>query len=413
MAATGQAGRTGPVMISSVTPHLRVLTELFDASITDIIDAAQPRTFDREGIRLAADIWHNNVLDLYAAVMAPTPRAQEVRARETLKRMITLRPGHRNWFQRLGVPDEILLGMPSRTPIGPWRDYLGNVMHPEETMTATGVAEVCDDYDLAGATLSQVAVDNRRERTEAVLTLTAPRRFAADEGAESGAQIRVRLRDVGKVEFDSRAVHGVELHADPEVVIVAGAGTRIRGRGAKLWIRDREWHRSAAGQRADQTVPRGVRPPDAGSGRGHELTDEVAAVARQIYHVILQIRVVGGAPAYGYSEMVLRHARSLAGHGAVLAACSEVPARRRDEAVLAAGRLAVATAKGGAPPTYAEAESSLPRHLGWSLATVPGQGDRFDVVEAIEDPAVGWVTRPREWNPASGVRFTASSYEVE
>lgn len=58
-------------MIGGVTSYLRALTELFDASVTDIVEAAQPRTFDREGIRVAADIWHNNVLDLYARRVGP------------------------------------------------------------------------------------------------------------------------------------------------------------------------------------------------------------------------------------------------------------------------------------------------------------------------------------------------------
>jgi hypothetical protein len=396
-----------------VPSYLRALTELFDASVTDIVDAAQPRTFDREGIRLAADIWHNNILDMYAAVMAQTRRRQEALAREVLERMVTLRPGHRNWYRRLGVPEEILLSLPSRDPIGPWRDSMGRVMHPEATMTAAGVAEISEDYDVAGALLSQVAVDHRRGSTEAVATLSARRRFAVTEGSESAAQIKVRLKDVDEVEFDSQGVTGIELHADPGVVIAAGAGTRIRAQRAKLWIHDREWHRSGAGERADLTARRGVRPPDAGRGRGHELTEEVTAVARQIYHVMLQIRVVGGAPAYGYSEIALRHARSLTGLGAALAACAELPRRRRHKAVLAISKHATATAKGVAPPIYAEAESSLPRHLGWSVASVPGQGDRFDVVEAIDDPAAGWVTRPREWESATRVRFTPTSYEVE
>ena len=400
-------------MIGRVTPYLRALTELFDASVTDIVDAAQPRTFDRESIRVAADIWHNNILNLYAAVMASTRRGQEVRARETLERMVTLWPGHRSWNRRLGVPEEILSGVPSRGQIGPWRDWMGKVMHPEATMTSAGVAEIGEDYDVAGASLSRVAVDHRRGSTEAVVTLSARRHFAVTEGTESAAQISLRLKDVDEVEFDSQSVTGIELSADPNVMIVAGARTRIRAQRAKLWIHDREWHRSGAGQRADLTAPRGVRPPDAGRGGRHELTEEVTAVARQIYHVMLQIRVVGGAPAYGYSEIALRHARSLAGLGAALAACTDVPARHRDQEVIAVSKRATAAPKSVAPPTYAEVESSLPRHLGWSLATVPAHGDRFDVVEAVDDPVAGWVTRPREWESASRVRFTATSYEVE
>lgn len=396
-----------------MTPYLRALTELFDASVTDIVDAAQPRTFDRESIRVAADVWHNNVLDMYAAVLAPTRRGREARSRETLERMVTLRPGHRSWYRRLGVPEEILSGPPSEDPIRPWRDSMGKVMHPEATMTSAGVAEISEDYDVAGASLSRVAVDHRRGTTEAVVTLSARRRFAVTERAESAAQIRIRLKDVGEVEFDSRGVTGIELQADPDVMMVAGAGTRIRGQRAKLWIQDGEWHRSGAGKRADVTAPHGVRPPAAGRGRSHELTDEVTAAARQIYHVMLQIRVVGGAPAYGYSEIALRHACSLEGLGAALAECAEVPARGRDQAVLAVSKHATATAKSVTPPTYPEGESSLPRHLGWSLAPVPGHGDRFDVVEAIDDPVAGWVTRPREWEAASRVRFTATSYEVE
>ncbi|MER7604920.1 hypothetical protein [Nocardioides sp. NPDC127503] len=220
--------------------YLRALTELFDASVTDIVAAAQPRTFDREGIRLAADIWHNNILDMYAAVMAQTRRGQEALAREVLERMVTLRPGRRNWYRRLSVPEEILLSLPSRDPIGPWRDSKGKVMHPEVTVTAACAAEISEDYDVAGATLSQVAVDHRRGSTEAVVTLSARRRFAVTEGAESAARIRVRLKDVSEVEFDSRRVTGIELNADPEVVIVAGAGTQILGQRAKLWIHDRE-----------------------------------------------------------------------------------------------------------------------------------------------------------------------------
>lgn len=396
-----------------MTHYLRALTELFDASVTDIMDAAQPQTFDRESIRLAADVWHNNVLDMYAAVLAPTRWGREARARETLERMVTLRPGHRSWYRRLGVPEEILSGLPSEGPIGLWRDSRGKVMHPEGTVTSAGMAEISEDYDVAGATLSRVAVDHRRGTTEAVVTLSARRRFAVTERLESAAQIRVKLKDVGEVEFDSRRVTGIELQAGPDVMMVAGEGTRIRAQRAKLWIQDREWHRSGAGQRADVTAPHGVRPPDAGRGRSHELTEEVTAAARQIYHVMLQIRVVGGAPAYGYSEIALRHARSLAGLGAALAACTEVPARHRDQEAIAVSKHATATAKEVAPPTYAGVESSLPRHLGWSVANVPGQGDRFDVVEAIDDPVAGWVTRPREWEAASRVRFTASSYEVE
>lgn len=388
------AGRQGPAVAA--------LGALLDRSLVLISDAsADARSFDRETIRRAADVWDNNTLPLFRAATGRTRTERERRALEALEWMACLGGARRSWMleqaSAAGHPLGELLA-PAK-PHVPGRDYLGRVMARVMQVTQQTAESLAADYDLPSAEVRRLQVERAGSRLDAHLELAVPRSYPFDGGASpETATLDVRLRDVHEVRFDSRDARGAALRPDTDgVAIGIGDGGVIRAAAADLHPDDRCWHLSAAGRRADATTPpRDSQPARAAAPQDGHLGANATAAATVLHRAMLEIRTVRYA-AHAHRVPLHDFHRAFAGAGeAVLSAgANRLPDRRE----AAFDRLIETWARRGGPALadwFAEVLSE-PTHPPRFLAALLAEARARPVAVAV---AVAAADAPQQ--PAPG-----------
>lgn len=409
------------------TPSLRLLTELLDRSIDDILDAAQPRTFDRLAIVESADMWDNGTPELFAAVLAGSADEQERLAREAIRWMGTVRSGKEGWFRRTGLPGDVVERLvPRPREPAPRRDGRDRVVPGPSPVTPSMIDEIAGDYDVAGAAVEHLSVEHGRNGTSGRLVLGLGRWFAVTPIARE-ARLELIMDGVTAAEFDSADHSGVKISADDEQVdIEVGSSGRITATRGDLLIEDAEWHLSRAGRAADLVVP-ARRPSGAATRMPAVLPADIRAVERVLHRAMLEIRSAR-YPAQACSAAISETALVVRGTGAALARIADLPdAAAKEGAVsdlLAGWSRArwpgsarwVTRALSGLVGRPDHAGPGKPRYLGWTSAAQSaraGVGALFEVVEAVQDLDDGlWSTRPYRWEAPERVELTPTSYRV-
>ncbi|MFD6345874.1 hypothetical protein ACFWF9_14265 [Streptomyces roseolus] len=314
-----------------------VLAALLDRSVERMAEAAADvRLFDREAIREAADVWDNNLFPLFWAVSAARAGERERRAAAALEWMAGLGERRRAWMTEQAAVagyDAAAFLPPSDEPYTPGRDYRGHVMAPQCRLTREKAEELAADYDLTTATVRHLRVERAGSRLTAFLQVVADRRFAVEEPV-SPALLGVWLDGVTDADFASPGDGGVILDAGPPGIGMAlGGGALLRAARGLYHPDDRSWHLSAAGRRADAvTPPRADRPGRPRRAPGGALGPDAHAAATLLHHVMLELRSVRYAARADHIP-VLALCRAFSGAGtALLAAGSQVFARRREAA---------------------------------------------------------------------------------
>ncbi|MCX4749475.1 hypothetical protein OG455_28860 [Kitasatospora sp. NBC_01287] len=162
---------------------LDALGTVLDASVEQIARAAADgHVLDRSAIVRACDIWDNNTYPLLAAATGRTAREREAAARRALLWLADFGPERRAWVERVAPVAGLL---PAATPATA-------VSTPEE---------LAESYDLDRARLSGLLVEREGpERISVELRVSAPRRFAAPEGAPA-ARLWLSYPDVDRLDF--------------------------------------------------------------------------------------------------------------------------------------------------------------------------------------------------------------------
>jgi hypothetical protein len=94
-----------------------------------------------------------------------------------------------------------------------YRDCQRQVQPGIAPLTATAVASVAKDYDLARAQVRAVRVERAGQELSGYVALAAPRRYATPDD-HGDAVVQLFLDDVRDVRFDSGAGAGATLAAD-------------------------------------------------------------------------------------------------------------------------------------------------------------------------------------------------------
>ncbi|MFG2692358.1 hypothetical protein [Kitasatospora sp. NPDC048407] len=335
-AGTDRPGGAAPAQRSSA---LAVLGALLDRSLVQIADASSDaRGFDRESIRVAADVWDNNTLPLFRAATAGTRRERERRARAALKWMAGLGEERRAWMREQASAaghsfhslDELLA--PAK-PHVPGRDCLGRVMAPVMVVTPQLAESLAADYDLPSAEVRHLQVERAGSRLIGHLELAVARSYPADDSTSpEPATLDMWLRDITEVRFDSDDARGVVLRAEADDVSVGiGAHGTLRATMADLRPDDHCWHLSAAGRRADATAPhRDSRPALSGPPQTGRLGPNATAAATLLHRAMLEIRVVRHA-GQAHRVPVRDFQRAFGGAGeAILTAGAHRTSHRRE-----------------------------------------------------------------------------------
>ncbi|MFG2919037.1 hypothetical protein ACGF0D_39935 [Kitasatospora sp. NPDC048298] len=312
-----------------------VLGALLDRSLVQIADASSDaRCFDRETIRVAADVWDNNTFPLFRAATASTRSGRERRALATLEWMAGLGEERRAWMLEQASAaghslDELLA--PAK-PYVPGRDYLGRVMAPVMAVTPQIAESLAADYDLPSAEVRYLQVERAGSRLIGYLELAVARSYPVDDGAPpETATLDIRLRDITEVRFDSHDGRGVALRSGADGVSIGiGARGTLRAATADLHPDDCCWHLSAAGHLADATTPpRDSQPAWLDSPQEGHLGANAMAAATILHRAMLHIRMVRSA---GHVHRVPVHDfhRAFAGAGAAILAAGahRLPHRR-------------------------------------------------------------------------------------
>ncbi|MFJ9555286.1 hypothetical protein ACIRPH_15815 [Nocardiopsis sp. NPDC101807] len=327
----GTPGRAGTA--------LAALGALLDRSIAQIADAAHDaRTFDRETVRAVSDVWDNNTLPLFRAATGRSARERERRAREALEWMARLGPERRAWMAEqtaaAGYRIDVLARPVPARPDTPYRDYRGEVCPVPSRLTPQTAAELSEDYALDAATVRHLRIERAGARLGAFLTLELVRSYDAGESASPARPtLDVELEDLAGVDLDTCEGAGARLEpASSGVEIGLGARGVLRARSASSMIDDHSWHLSAAGRRADGTIPRrGERSRSGGPpGRGR-LGSSAHGAAVFLIGAMMMIRSVR-YPREAARVPLEAYCRALAGAGGDVLRVGALPARRRESA---------------------------------------------------------------------------------
>ncbi|MFC8450115.1 hypothetical protein [Kitasatospora sp. NPDC057223] len=246
-----------PVQRSSA---VAVLGALLDRTLVQIADASSDaRGFDRETIRVAADVWDNNTLPLFRAATAGTQSRRERRARATLEWLASFGEERWTWVRdqasAAGHSLDELLAPPK--PYVPGRDFLGQVMAPVMVVTPQITESLAVDYDLPSAAVRHLQVERAGSRLVGHLELAVARSYPVDDvNSPDTATLDIRLRDITEVRFDSHDARGVVLRTEADGVAI-DIGTRSTLRAATTG--------RARTPRPGARLPTGLRR----SGRGH------------------------------------------------------------------------------------------------------------------------------------------------
>ncbi|MEE2042778.1 hypothetical protein Q7689_05045 [Nocardiopsis tropica] len=319
-------------------PALAALGALLDRSLIQIADAAHDaRTFDRETIRVFADVWDNNTFPLFRAATGRTGRERERRARAALEWMASLEPRGRAWLLEQGAAAghriDALVQPPPARPDGHWRDYGGTVRPAYSRWTPQTLTELADDYALDAATLRHLRIERDGTRLGGFLTLELARSYAPGDGGARVPTLDVCLHDLAEADVDTGTESGVRLDCDARGASV-GLGTRgvLRARSASLRLDDPFWHLSGAGRRADTQVPsrrggaRAGHPPQAG-----KLSSSVWGAAVFLSTAMVHMRSVHALPG-ALGVPVKAYCQALRGAGQDILAAGALPRRQREVA---------------------------------------------------------------------------------
>ena len=284
-------------------PLLAAFAALLDRSLAQLAEAsADGRRFDRETLAAVSDVWDNNTFPFVRAASARGRRRGERRARAGLVWMSGLGESRRAWMVAQAALAGHALGevLPPALPSRPYRDYLGRIRPVPEELTPQSAEDLSRAYDLSAAEVLDVRVERTGGVLVGALELSAPRLYLSGVAAgRDAATLRLRLREVSEVRFDSADALAVAISADTGSVTVdigvgVGVGGRIRAKTACVDVQDVDWHLSPAGLRADAAAPRdpdgrsrrssgvGASPPRGSSG----------AVALLLHRGMLDVRVV-------------------------------------------------------------------------------------------------------------------------
>ncbi|MFF5227770.1 hypothetical protein [Dactylosporangium sp. NPDC000521] len=387
---------------------------LLDRSVREIAGlAADGRTFDLGRIGRIADMWHGTGMDLVSAACALRP-LRAGRATVGLRSMAALAASRRALMVELDPALDGLL--PAAVPADVvHRDFQARVCPGIVPVTAQRVAELAADYDLADATVRSLAVQPERTGLEAVVTLTAPRRFAVGDGRRPwpAARLRFFCEGVTDLRFDAEDRGGAAVTcAGDGVTLSIGRGGVLRATSASMWPDDPMWHESAAGRAADAVTPRG-RPSRERGVPTWSLGPAPRAAALALADVMIRIRTVDYYPDRAGTVPVreLCHAAADAG-SAVLAAAAAPAGRRRDAFTALVRRWQVPD---GAPP---EAVPAGPAVLRYARYTEPHehhdiQREGSAVLAAAvpaADPAAPWRLTSEQLAGATRFQLTSQAF---
>ncbi|MFD4904188.1 hypothetical protein [Kitasatospora purpeofusca] len=333
--STGWLRGAAPVQRGSA---VAVLGALLDRSLVQIADASSDaRCFDREAIRVAADVWDNNTFPLFRAATAVTRGGRERRARAALEWMAGLGEERRAWMLDQAAAaghtlDELLA--PAK-PYVPGRDYLGRVMAPVMAVTPQIAESLAADYDLPSAEVRHLQVERTGSRLVGYLELAVARCYPVDDGTSpETATLNIRLSDITEARFDCQDARGVALRPEADGVSIGiGARGTLLAATADLHPDDHCWHLSAAGRRADATTPpRASQSALPGSPQEGHLGTNAMAAATLLHRAMLHIRMVRSATS-AHRVPVRDFQRAFAGAGeAILAAGAHRLPHRREAA---------------------------------------------------------------------------------
>ncbi|UGQ12464.1 hypothetical protein LO772_02280 [Yinghuangia sp. ASG 101] len=316
-----------------------MLVALLDRSVRQIAEAAADvRWFDRATIRVASDVWDNNLFPLFWAVGTSDTAAREQRAMAVLEWMADHGARRRAWMSEqaamAGYDIESLLPPPAWHR--PGRDYQGHVMTPQHRLTPRNIADLTTDYAITTASVRHFQVERAGTTLTAFLRLVADRRFAVEQDPPAPpALVNMWLDDVTHAVFDLSDTSGAILDAGThEITISLGMNGQLRAKSGELRLDDRSWHLSSAGRRADAVTPPRTaphhgrkQPPPAEAAGAH-----AHAAATVLRHAMWQVRSVRYA-AHADHVPILGLCRAFSGAGdAILAAGSQPDARRRETA---------------------------------------------------------------------------------
>ncbi|MCW3814398.1 hypothetical protein ONA91_07995 [Micromonospora sp. DR5-3] len=358
---------------------MSMFAALLDRSVARIGElAADGRCFDRQAVVEIADVWDNHTFPLVGAAVSRPAWLRERRARAALGWMAEPGPARRAWMVEqaavAGHRLEPLLPPPAQRVVH-YRDYQGVVRPGIVPLTATAVASVGEDYDLARAQVRGVRVERAGPELCGYVALAAPRGYHAPGDHE--AVVELFLSDVQAVEFDSGDRAGATLAADAAGVEVrVGAQGHLRAASATVWFDDRSWHLSHAGRAADPYTPRRpAAPRKPPRTQLRPACDGALDAAMVLHQAMLEIRSVRYAKLVG--RVPLRElCEALAGAGdGVLTAAGQPPAARNN----AFRRLAEKWITGS--PSLAHRIADRFADVHWARALVPTSSPRPTVTD--------------------------------
>lgn len=275
---------------------LAALGALLDRSLGQIAEAsADARGSDRTAVATVSDRWEHHTRSVVWAASSGSQRQRERRALVALTRLAELSEDQHAWvLEQAAAVGHWFAGVlppPRRNEV--WRDYRGHVMPSPTGVTSQSVGSLAADYDLETALVQSLLIERAGDELIGRLTLAVTRRFPIhDESWAPPAELDVRLREIGDLQFDSyddKAV-GFEVAGDGVSLSIGEHGMLTAAR-AEYWLHDNLWHLSAAGRRADAVTPRGSKPPRSAIPPMHGVGPCGVVAGALLYQAMIEFRM--------------------------------------------------------------------------------------------------------------------------